>query len=106
MFGNTIGPGENAIVLVLHLPILGPTTLPALRALLSRVRRDGFAKEDGTVTPDFASVAAPVLDHVGHPVAGIAVTYPSAEVSEDQREAIVEQVIRTARDLTRRIGGS
>jgi DNA-binding IclR family transcriptional regulator len=85
---------------------LGPTTLPGLRALLSRVRRDGFAVEDGTVTPDFASVAAPVLDHVGHPVAGIAVTYPTAEVAEAQRQTIVEQVIRTARDLTRRIGGS
>jgi DNA-binding IclR family transcriptional regulator len=85
---------------------LGPTTLPGLRALLSRVRQDGFAMEDGTVTPDFASVAAPVLDHVGHPVAGIAVTYPAVEVAVDQRLAIVDQVIRTARELTRRIGGS
>jgi DNA-binding IclR family transcriptional regulator len=84
----------------------GPTTLPALRTLLSQVRRDGFAVEDGTVTPDFSSVAAPVLDHVGHPVAGIAVTYPAAEVAEEQRQAIVELVIRTAGDLTRRIGGS
>ena len=84
---------------------LGPTTLPGLRALLSRVRQDGFAVEDGTVTPAFASVAAPVLDHVGHPVAGIAVTYPAVEVGADQRQAIVEHVIRTARELTRRIGG-
>jgi len=84
---------------------LGPTTLPGLRALLSRVRRDGFAVEDGTVTPEFASVAAPVLDHVGHPVAGIAVPYPAVEVGADQRQAIVDHVIRTARELTRRIGG-
>ena len=85
---------------------IGPTTLSGLRTLLSRARRDGFATEDGTVTPDFASVAAPVLDHTGHPVAGIAVTYPAAEVSENQRDAIAEHVVRTARDLTRRIGGS
>ena len=84
---------------------LGPTTLPGLRALLSRVRQDGFAVEDGTVTPEFASVAAPVLDHVGHPVAGIAVTYPAVEVGAYQRQAIVDHVIRTARELTRRIGG-
>jgi len=80
----------------------GPTTLPALRAVLSRVRRDGFALADGSVTPDFASVASPVLDPSGHPVAGVAVTYPAGEVSVDQRQAIVEQVIRTATDLTRR----
>jgi DNA-binding IclR family transcriptional regulator len=84
---------------------VGPTTLPALRALLSRVRQDGFALEDGTVTPEFASVAAPVRDHSGHPVAGIAVTYPSAEVTAGQRQVIVEQVIRTATDLTRRLRG-
>jgi DNA-binding IclR family transcriptional regulator len=84
---------------------VGPTSLPALRAVLSRVRRDGFALEEGTVTPDFASVAAPVLDHVGHPVAGIAVTYPAGEVTQDQRQALVEEVVRTAADLTRRIGG-
>jgi DNA-binding IclR family transcriptional regulator len=84
---------------------VGPTTLSGLRSVLTQVRRDGFATEDGTVTPDFASVAAPVLDHSGHPVAGIAVTYPAAEVTEDQRRFIVEQVIRTAADLTRRVGG-
>jgi len=84
---------------------VGPTTLSGLRSVLSQVRRDGFAIEDGTVTPDFASVAAPVLDHGGHPVAGIAVTYPAAEVSEDQKCFIVEHVIRTATDLTRRVGG-
>ena len=84
---------------------VGPTTLSGLRSVLTQVRRDGFATEDGTVTPEFASVAAPVLDHSGHPVAGIAVTYPAAEVTEDQRRFIVEQVIRTAADLTRRIGG-
>jgi DNA-binding IclR family transcriptional regulator len=84
---------------------VGPTTLPGLRAALSRVRRDGFALEEGTVTPDFASVAAPVLDPSGHPVAGIAVTYPAQEVTADQRQAIVEHVIRTATDLTRRVRG-
>ena len=84
---------------------VGPTTLPGLRAALSRVRRDGYALEDGTVTPDFASVAAPVLGPSGHPVAGIAVTYPASEVSADQRQAIVDQVIRTAMDLTRRVRG-
>jgi DNA-binding IclR family transcriptional regulator len=61
--------------------------------------------EDGTVTPDFASVAAPVLDPSGHPVAGIAVTYPAAEVTADQRKAIVEHVTATAADLTRRLRG-
>src|SRR3954469_636543 len=48
---------------------VGPGSLPALRQELTRVRRDGYAHEDGSVTPGFASVAAAVLDHSGHPVA-------------------------------------
>jgi DNA-binding IclR family transcriptional regulator len=84
---------------------VGPTTLPALRALLSRVRQDGFALEDGTVTPDFASVAAPVRDHSGHPVAGIAVTYRTAEVTVEQRQIFIQEVIQTATDLTHRVRG-
>jgi DNA-binding IclR family transcriptional regulator len=84
---------------------IGPTTLPGLRSELARVRRDGFASEDGTVTPDFASVAAPVHDHTGHPVAGIAVTYPATEVTAEERQAIIDQVIGAATDLTRRVRG-
>jgi len=84
---------------------VGPTTLLRLRTMLSRVRQDGFASEDGTVTPDFASVAAPVLDRSGHPVAGIAVTFPAAEVTADQRQGIANEVVRTAEELTRRLGG-
>ena len=44
-----------------------------------RARRDPAARvtpsRTGEVTPGFASVAAPVLDHNGHPVAGVAVTF-------------------------------
>jgi DNA-binding IclR family transcriptional regulator len=55
----------------------GPASLRQLRALLAQGRQDGYAQEDGFVTPGFASVAAPVLDHSGHPVAAVAVTFPT-----------------------------
>ena len=54
---------------------VGPQTLSALRSVLSETRRRGYATESGEVTPGFASVAAVVLDHNAHPVAGVAVTY-------------------------------
>ena len=84
---------------------LGPASLPQLRALLSRVRQNGYAVEEGTVTPDFASVAAPVLDHVGHPVAGVAVTFPTDEVEPAARALIAAVVIRVASDLSNRVAG-
>jgi DNA-binding IclR family transcriptional regulator len=80
----------------------GPTSLSALRTLLSETRQRGYAAEDGEVTPGFASVAAPVLDHNGHPVAGIAVTF----IMEVDETEIVPAVLRTAAAVTRRLSGT
>src|SRR3954449_6740515 len=60
----------------------GPRTLSALRSVLSETRRRGYATEEGEVTPGLASVAAAVLDHNAHPVAGLAVTFPEDETGE------------------------
>lgn len=53
----------------------GPTHLPALRRVLAVERRRGWAVEDGYVTAGFASVAAAVFDHTGHPIAAISSTF-------------------------------
>jgi DNA-binding IclR family transcriptional regulator len=82
---------------------VGPGSLGALRSLLSETRRRGYAVEEGEVTPGFASVAAAVLDHNQHPVAGVAVTYP-ADTGVDLAAA-VEATRRTAAGLTDRLGG-
>jgi DNA-binding IclR family transcriptional regulator len=82
----------------------GPTSLSALRRLLVRVRAEGFAGEEGSVTPGLASVASAALDHNGHPVAGIALTYPTAEVEEDEQRRLVAVVRACAADLSQRLG--
>ncbi|WP_460841275.1 IclR family transcriptional regulator [Nocardioides marmoraquaticus] len=80
----------------------GPTSLTALRGLLSETRRRGWAREDGEVTPGFASVAVAVLDHNGGPVGGVAVTWDVREqVDED---GLVAAVTGTARAVSRRVG--
>jgi DNA-binding IclR family transcriptional regulator len=81
----------------------GPASLSALRVLLSETRQRGYAIESGEVTPGFASLAVPVLDHNAFPVAGIAITYP-AEADLDVA-ASVEAITRTADTITRRLGG-
>ncbi|MGN6780073.1 MAG: IclR family transcriptional regulator [Marmoricola sp.] len=82
----------------------GPTTPSALRALLADTRQRGHATEDGDVSPGFASVAAPVLDHNAQPVAAVAVTWPTEETVETAR--VVRAVVATAATLTKRIGGA
>ncbi|MCY7402528.1 MAG: IclR family transcriptional regulator [Nocardioides sp.] len=81
----------------------GPASLSALRSVLSETRQRGHATEDGEVTPGLRSVAAPVLDHNAHPVAGVAVTFPTD--AEARVEEIASAVARTAAQLTRRLGG-
>jgi len=82
---------------------LGPRTLSALRSVLSETRRRGHATEEGDVTPGLASVAAAVLDHNAHPVAGLAVTFPEDETGDPAR--LADDVRRAAAALTARLGG-
>lgn len=80
----------------------GPASLSALRTVLSATRQRGHATEDGEVTPGLCSVAAAVLDHNGHPVAGVAVTFPG-DTADDPGAAAA--VTATAERLTRRVSG-
>ena len=84
---------------------VGPTSLTALRRLLSDVRRSGHAGEDGEVTPGFASVAAAAHDHTGRPVAGVAVTFGAEDVGGSGRESLARTVTAAAAELTRRVSG-
>ncbi|HNM98334.1 MAG TPA: IclR family transcriptional regulator C-terminal domain-containing protein, partial [Marmoricola sp.] len=70
---------------------------------LSDTRQRGYAFEEGEVTTGFSSVAVAVLDHNDHPVAGIAVTYPSAELVD--RSELVASVSAAAATLGARIAG-
>jgi DNA-binding IclR family transcriptional regulator len=80
----------------------GPTSLSALRSLLTETRQRGYATETGEVTPGLSSVAAAVLDHNDFPLAGVAVTYAEGEADP---AALAVDVRRTARLLSTRLGG-
>ncbi len=81
-----------------------PATPRELTTLLAETRQRGYATENGEVTPGFSSIAVPVLDAAGHPVAAVAVTYETAR-SVDTPD-VVRRVSATAAGLTHRLGGS
>lgn len=95
-------PDRSAFVLRRE---VGPASLTALRGLLTEVRRRGYATEEDEVTAGLSSVAAPVLDHHAHPVAGVSVTFPGELADEQEWRRLATHVTRTARELTRRVGG-
>lgn len=83
----------------------GPASLTALRTLLTEVRQRGYATEEGEITNGLSSVAAPVLDHRAHPLAGVCVTFPGEQAGVAERQRIATEVARTANELSRRVGG-
>lgn len=83
---------------------VGPTSLTALQSLLAETRQRGWATEHGEVTPGTASVGAPVLDHNGLPVAGLAITFPDT-LDPAEVAGVAQAVTRAAGLLTRRLRG-
>ena len=83
----------------------GPTTVSELRRELTEVRTRGYALEDDSVSVGLSSVAQAVLDHTGHPVAGVALTFPRDGVDDTERSRLVAAVSRAAATLSARIGG-
>jgi DNA-binding IclR family transcriptional regulator len=83
-----------------------PSSLSALRRLLTEVRRAGWASEDGEVTPGLASCAMAVRDGNGYPVAAVAVTFPQEERTPRLLDEITSEIATTVRLLSRRLGGS
>ena len=82
----------------------GPRRPGELREVLREVRARGYALEDGEVTLGLGSVGVAVLDHVGWPIAAVAVTYASDGAQD--AAALAALVAPTARELGRRIRGA
>lgn len=70
-----------------------------LRDELRETRQRGYATEKGDVTPGLSSIAVPILDRVGWPLAALAVTYPDG-VSVTP---LVAEATRVAAELSRRL---
>lgn len=81
----------------------GPKSLSELRGILTRTRTDGYAREDGTVTPDLSSVAVPISDRPGRSPAAIAVTFRSHEATDEHVAGLVTHARAAAADIARRL---
>lgn len=81
----------------------GPQSLGELRGILTRTRTDGFAREDGTVTPDLSSIAVAVTDRTGRSPSAIAVTFRSEEATDEQVTQLVSNARSAAADIGRRM---
>lgn len=76
-----------------------------LREVLDATLTRGYALEEGSVSQGFSSVAAPVLDHRGWPVAAVAVTFEATPEAPERYRTLAEEVHVAAATLSTRIYG-
>ncbi len=82
----------------------GPLTPSGLGRLLAIERSRGWAAEDGFIVAGYASVAAAAVDHDARPVASLGLTFRSDRADDSQRAALAELTVRSARELSGRLG--
>lgn len=83
----------------------GPRSRGELDRILDRSRADGWSRENGDITADFASVGAAVLDRNDYPTAAVGLTFRGDAAGEDDWLAIGVSVRDTAAALRARLIG-
>jgi len=79
-------------------------TLDALLAELQTIRRVGYSYDNQQVAEGIVCFGASVLDSRNRPIAGIAVSLPAEQLTEDERNQIITNVQRMASRLSARMG--
>ena len=93
-------PNSQALV---RRTFAGIETVTQLRSALAQTRQRGYAVEEDSVTPGFLSVAAPVLDRHGLPVASVAVTWEARRAHTATPQTLAQACQDTAAQLAQRL---
>lgn len=80
--------------------------LTALRRTLARVRRDGFAINDGLSERGVVAVGSPIQDADGRPTAGVSVSMPSVRYDPKQLPTIVAALAVATRAIETDLHGN
>lgn len=80
------------------------TGLPQLRCELATVRAQGYAADNGEVSPELRCVSAPVRDAAGTIVAAISVSVPITRIDDQRAADLAQLVINGACAIERRLG--
>lgn len=75
-----------------------------LKALLKRIRAQGYNVSHGDLDPGAFSVAAPVRDHAGRVVASISVAGPQSRLTRDLETLYIRMLIAAAGEVSAKLG--
>ena len=88
-----------------HGHLAGDAVLRELAALLRDEAKDGFSAENGFITDGFSSIAVAARNHLGIPVAAIALTFRSEDADETLRGELAGALKAAGLELSKRLGG-
>lgn len=92
-------PDEEINRFLLHYP-----NAATIQEQLAQIRERGYAVSEHEVSDWAYSVAAPVLDHRGQPVAGLCVSGPRERLSAELLPRAVSEATRAAAEVSRLLG--
>ncbi|MEY4043345.1 MAG: hypothetical protein RL529_912 [Actinomycetota bacterium] len=84
---------------------LGPANMRELSTLLRDEAAAGFSAEDGFITVGYSSIAVAAKNHLGIPVAAIALTFRSEDADEALRGELAGALRAAGLELSKRLGG-
>ena len=82
------------------------TTLGALRVNLAQTRERGYAMDDEESEIGLRCIAAAIRDSEDRAVAAVSISGPAFEYNDETVPRYVEAVVRTARDISGRLGNN
>lgn len=95
------------IISQLRFVAVTPTSIrsaEALRAELSRIRRQGWSFDNGEDYPDVRCVAAPIFDARRQLVAAISLVGTRLQIDDDNRDYLAGRALACARDISYALG--
>ena len=78
------------------------TSREAMEAELAKVRETGVAYDRGEELPDIRCISAPVLNHMGYPVAAVSISGPASSIKDADLPRLAEIVMKHAKNISKR----
>lgn len=96
-------------LMVMDLTKSAPRTITdkdVLRAQLAQIRAQGFAEEIEESEAGVRCMATPILDHLGHSIAAISISFPLFRFDEARKAEYVAMLIACGAEASRALGYS
>lgn len=95
---------ENEIQQILDQLNLSPNSISVLKQQLVEIRQNGYAISQSEKTEDTAAIAAPITGYNNKVLAALSVNVPGFRFTQERIPFLIEEVIKAAEEISKKIG--